>query len=190
MGPGWSHSPCHVVAAFLQLNYSLAVVALLPAFFLGHRLHAVRLLVLWTLALGMELFVAQYTHLRRACSAAGIFPSVRHVHANPRRLDPLTTSSCRTVQPVCRGVFLVFLVPQDLELVVEQAVGVFERDVFGCAASRRHVLRILYREGELALETRVAHAVAACELDCFVDGELIVHTDETVDPGQVSMQIV
>jgi hypothetical protein len=52
------------------------------------------------------------------------------------------------------------------------------------------MLRILYGEGELALETRVAHAVAACEFDGFVDGELIVHADETVDPEQVSMEIV
>jgi hypothetical protein len=85
---------------------------------------------------------------------------------------------------------LVLLVPQDLELVVEQAVGVFERDVFGCAASRRHVLRVLHREGELSLETRMAHAVAAGEFDSFVDGELIVHADETVDPKQVSVGTV
>jgi hypothetical protein len=179
-----------VVAPFFQLNYSLAVVALLPALFLGHLLQTIRLLVLWTLALGVELFIAQHAHLRRTCPTASIFPPIRHVHANFGRLDPLTASSRRAVQPVCRSVFLILLVPQDLELVVEQAIGVFERNVLRRAASWGHVRSILHGEGKLALETRVAHAVAAREFDCFVDRELVVHADETVDPREVRLQTV
>jgi hypothetical protein len=85
---------------------------------------------------------------------------------------------------------LILLVPQDFKLIVKQALGVLERDVFCCAASWGHVLRVLHREGELTLETRVAHAVAARKFDGFVHGKLIIHADETVDPGQVSMQAV
>jgi hypothetical protein len=59
--------------------------------------------------------------------------------------------------------------------------------MFGGAASWGHVLGILHGEGELALETRVAHSVAACKLDCFVNGEFIVHANQTIDPGQVSI---
>jgi hypothetical protein len=62
--------------------------------------------------------------------------------------------------------------------------------MFCCTASWGHVLGILHREGELALETRVAHAVAAREFDSFADGKFIVHADEAVDPGQVSMRKV
>lgn len=40
--------------------------------------------------------------------------------------------------------------------------------------------RILDREGELALQARVAHAVAAGELDSLADGKVIVHAYQTV----------
>jgi hypothetical protein len=152
MGPGWSHLPCHVVAAFFQLNHSLAIVTPLPALFLGHLHQAIRFLVLWTLALGVEPLVAQYAYFCRACSATGISPSICQIHANPRRLNPLSTSFAWTVESICCGIFLVFLVPQNLELVVEQALSVLQWNVFGGATSWRHVLGILYRERKLALE--------------------------------------
>jgi hypothetical protein len=58
--------------------------------------------------------------------------------------------------------------------------------VFFCAAPWRHVCRVLHREGELATQARVAHAVATGKLDGLVNGQLVVHTDKTVDPMIVS----
>lgn len=57
-----STSTCHVVAALLQFHYSLAIIASLPAFFFGHLHQTIRLLILWTLALGVEPFVAKYAY--------------------------------------------------------------------------------------------------------------------------------
>jgi hypothetical protein len=48
---------------------------------------------------------------------------------------------------------LVLFVPESLELVIEQAVGIFQGNVLGCAAPWRHVCRVLHRECKLALQT-------------------------------------
>jgi hypothetical protein len=42
--------------------------------------------------------------------------------------------------------------------------------------------RILDREGELAFEASVAHAVTTCKLDSLAERKVIVHAHETVDP--------
>lgn len=43
---------------------------------------------------------------------------------------------------------------------------------------------VLDRKCKLALQTRVTHAMPASELNGFVDGQLIVHADETIDPKE------
>jgi hypothetical protein len=43
------------------------------------------------------------------------------------------------------------------------------------------VLGVLNRECELTLQTRVAHPVPTCKLDCLVDGKLIIHAHQTID---------
>lgn len=80
---------------------------------------------------------------------------------------------------------MVLLIPQDFELVVEEALGVFERDVLRCTAPRGHMLGILNGKGKLTLETGMAHSVAACKLHCLVDGEFIIHADKAVDHGNL-----
>lgn len=87
-------------------------------------------------------------------------------------LDPLAAAALGAVDPVLRGVFLIFLVPCLLKLEVEEAVYVLEGDVFGGAAFRRHVLGIRDRQGEDAAETVVAHAVLAGEFGAAAGGDV------------------
>lgn len=160
----------HVVAAFLKLNHSLAAVASLPALVFCHLDQTIRLLILGALLPSVELAVAQDAYLGLATTATRILHAVCQVHPNLARLDPFSTSLSRTVESVSGRVLLIFLVPQLLELVVEEALDVSERDVFGRTASRRHMLGVIDGEGELASEARMAHTMAAPELGSFVDG--------------------
>ena len=80
---------------------------------------------------------------------------------NIRRLNPLATASGRTVYTVLRRVLLVFSVPKNLELVIEETVDMLESDVVLSATSGRHMLRIRHRHGEDASKTCVAHSVTA-----------------------------
>lgn len=50
--------PGHVIATFLELYYSLAAVASLPALLLGHLNQTISLFVLGAFALGVEFAVA------------------------------------------------------------------------------------------------------------------------------------
>lgn len=158
-----------MVAAFLKLNHSLAAVASLPTLVFCHLDETICLLILGTLLPSVELAVAQDAYLGLATTATRIFHAVRQVHPYLPRLDPLSTSLSRTVESISGRVLLIFLVPQLLELVVEEAFDVPERDVFCRTASRRHMLRVVDGEGELAFEARVAHTMAAPELGGFVD---------------------
>jgi hypothetical protein len=101
----------------------------LPALLLGHLHKAVGLLVLGTFSLGVELAVAEYAHLGVARAAACVLAAVRRVHLDLGRLDPLAASLGRTVQSVGSGVLLKLLVPLDLELVIEESVGILQGDV-------------------------------------------------------------
>jgi hypothetical protein len=83
--------PGHVIATFLQLDYSLAAVASLPALLLGHLYQAVGLLVLGAFALRVELAVAEYADLGVARAAACVLASVCRVHLDLGRFDPLAT---------------------------------------------------------------------------------------------------
>ena len=69
------------------------------------------------------------------------------------RLDPLATAFCGTVDAVLCRVLLILCVPQDLELVIEEVVDVFEGNVILVAAFGRHVLRVLDGHGEDAAKT-------------------------------------
>lgn len=151
---------CHVVAALLQLYHSSAVVASLPPLILGHLNETVRLLVPGALSSRMELAVAEDAHLCVASTTAGILPTVRKIHTDLCWLDPFTASLAGAVETVLRCVFLVFLVPESLKLVVEQPVYVFQGYMLGGAASRGHMLRVVDRESELAFEAGMTHTVA------------------------------
>ena len=153
--------PSHVVAALLQFHYSPAVVASLPALVFCHLHKTVRLLVFGALSPCVKLAVAKHAHFGVASAAASVLASVGCVHAYLRRLDPFATSFSRAVETVRRRIFLVFLVPEPLELVVEETVHIFQGYVLGSAAGRGHVLGIANGEGKLALEARMTHTVSA-----------------------------
>jgi hypothetical protein len=136
--------PCHVVTSFLQFNHSLAAVASLPTLFLRHLDHAVGLLVLWTLAPTVKLAIAEYANFGIAPTTTSVFSLSSQIYTYLGWLNPLATAPRRTVEPILRGVFLIFFVPERLEFVVKEPLGVFKRNMILGAASWRHVLWILY----------------------------------------------
>jgi hypothetical protein len=147
------HLPCHMIATLFQLDHSLAAVAPLPSLLLRHLHQAVRLLIFRTFPLRVEFTVAKYTDLCLAVATSCVFSAGSRIHLYPRRFDPLATCSGGTVQAVGSRVLLVFPIPQDFEFVVEKSIGVLQRDVLRGATSGRHMLWVLYRQGELTLQT-------------------------------------
>ena len=98
----------------------------------------------------MVLAIAQDTYLGAASTTTGVFSSSQ-VNADLARSDPFTTAFGRTVKILGSCVLLKLLVPESLELVVEQAVNMLQWDVLFGAAAWRHVLRIFNRQCELSL---------------------------------------
>jgi hypothetical protein len=150
-----------MVAAFLKLYQGLAAITPLPSFVLGHLHQPIRFFVPGALSPGMEFAIAQHTHFSVTPSATSILPAICHIHAYLGRFDPFPAAFIRTVESIASGVFLIFLVPQSLELVIKKSLHVLERDVFRGAASRRHMLRVVRGEYELTLEAGVAHSMVA-----------------------------
>jgi hypothetical protein len=141
----------HMITAFFELDHSLAVEATLPSLLSSQIDKSLSLWIFGTLAAGVHFVVAQRAHLCLASRTATVLATLELVHVG--RLDPLAAALCRTVKAVLCRVLLVLCVPQDLELVVEEVVDVFEGDVVLVAAFGGHVLRVLDGHGEDAAET-------------------------------------
>lgn len=137
--------PSHVVAPFLELNHSLAIIASLPTLLLRHLYQTLGPFVLWTFSSCVKLTVAQNTDLGTALATTGIFSPSSQIDADLTGFDPLTAALCRTVEVLGSGVLFKLLVPKSLESVIEQAINVFQRDAFFSAAARWHVCRVLDR---------------------------------------------
>ena len=124
----------------------------------------------------MPAAVACTAYLRPASRALPVLPApvraATGVDMNVGGLDPLTAAARGAVDPVLRGVFLVFFVPGLLEFEIEEAVYVLEGDVVGGAAFRRHVLGVGDRQSEDAAETGVAHTVLAGEFGAAGGGHV------------------
>lgn len=119
-----------MIAAFFELNDSFAAVTSLPALVLCHLNETIGLFVIGTLSPSMEFAIAQNTNLRLALTTARIFHARRQVHPYLSWFNPLPTSFPGAVCSISCSVFLVFLVPQLLELVVEETLHIFEGYVF------------------------------------------------------------
>lgn len=141
----------HVVATLLKFNHSPAVVAALPTLFFSQIYKPLSLWVFGTVAAGVQFIVAQSADLGLASGTAPIFASMELVHVS--RLDPLAAALGRTVDAVLCGILLIFGVPHDLELIVEEMVDVLQGDVVWATAFGRHVLRVLDGHGKDATET-------------------------------------
>lgn len=142
---------CHVVTTFLQLDHGLAVVAAPPTVFFGNLDKFLRLLVPRAFFAGVPFAVAEYADLGLTFAAFPALAASGGVHADIGRVDPLAAATGRAVYAVLGGVLLVFCVPHDLELVIEETVNVSQGNGLGCAAPRRHVLRVRCGQGELSL---------------------------------------
>jgi hypothetical protein len=139
-GRRWADLPGHMIAAFLQLHHSLALVAPLPALLFRLFEELIRLLVLWALPREMPPAVAGATDLGLAAAAptdlSAVFP------VDVFRLDPFSAPLGWTVEPVPSRELCKLLVPGLLEGVVEQSVDMLKRDVVCGATLRRHELRV------------------------------------------------
>ncbi len=149
-----------MIATFLQLHHRRAVMASLPPFTSRDFDESVRFLVLGTVASAVPPSITYTAHLGLAAAAFTVF-TARRVGAYIRRLDPVSAPFRRAVDAVLGGVLLVFTVPLHLKFNAEQLVDVLQRDMVCAATSRRHVLRIVHRQLENALEAVMAHNMAA-----------------------------
>ena len=175
-----------MVAALLELNHSLAAVTSLPPAFLRLLQKPVCVLVPGTAPGAMPFSVARIADLGMAAAALGKLASV-NIAVDVLGLDPLPATPRRTVDAVPGGKLSVLLVPLLFEARVEQPLDVLQRDVVCRAASGRHVLRISYRQSEALLQARVAHAMAASQLCRPVGRQVVLHTNDALDPWNVSL---
>lgn len=67
----------------------------------------------------MELAVTQHAYFGPTMAALGVLLAVCRIYTYPRWFDPLAAASSRTIESIFSRVFLVLLVPQNFELVVE-----------------------------------------------------------------------
>lgn len=157
----------HVVTALFELDRRGAVETPLPAFFLRDLGEASGCFVLRAVATCVPPSIARATNL---CAAAAAFPvftptgrSPRGVKVDVGGLDPLAAAAGGAIDAILGGVFLILLIPFHLKTEIEELIDMFQRNVVGGAALRRHVLRIGDGEGEDTAQARVAHAVGAGE---------------------------
>lgn len=116
----------------------------------------------------MEPVVAHDAHLRVASPAASVPHTVGQIHTDLGGFDPLATILGRAVQSVGCGVFLILLVPQPLEFVVEKTLNISQGYMIRSTAGWGHVLGITDGKRELTFETIVAHSVATAKFCGFV----------------------
>ena len=129
--------------------------------------------------------VAGRAHLGLAPAAAAVVAlAAGGVRVYVGGLDPLATAFGGAVEPVGGRVFLVFLIPFQLEFEVEELVDVLEGNVGAGAAGRGHVRGVGDGEGEDTAEAGVAHAVAAGEFGGFGDGDVVGHAGEAFDSAR------
>ena len=118
----------------------------LPTLFLGDLCESRRGFVLGTFTPSVPAAVAGTANLRAASFAISVLTAAartpRSIDMDMCRLDPFAATARRAVNAVLGRVFLIFTVPGLLELEVEKAIDVLERDVVGGTALGRHVLRV------------------------------------------------
>ena len=172
-----------MVASFSEFNHSLAIVAPLPALLFRHLHQALSLVVLWAFPSCVVLAIAQDTYFSAASTTTSVFPSGGQVNTKLAWLDPFTAAFCRAVEILGSRILFKLLVPKSLELIVEQAINVLQWNILFCAACWRHVLRIFNRESEQTFQAWVTHTMTTGELCCLVNRNVIVHTNEAIDPS-------
>jgi hypothetical protein len=125
----------------------------------------------------MPLAVAAHTNLCPTLVTLAILLPVVGV-TNILWADKLVAAFLGAVDAVAGRIFDKLFVPGLLEIVVKQAVHVFQGDG-GCGATLgRHVLWVCNGQLEASLEARVAHPVAAFKLGRLAGREFI-HADNT-----------
>lgn len=111
----------HVVTAFRQLHHRATAVAALPALLTAHIEERSGISVVVTVASAMPPPTASLTSFGLAFRTCAVAPADGAIQLDIFRVDPLTAAFGRAVKPVARGVFVVFLVPEEFKLVAEQS---------------------------------------------------------------------
>lgn len=140
-----------MIAALLQLHYSLAPEASLPSLVLGLSQESYRFLVLRTIPCTMPLPITPYTDLGLTPRAPAVLPPVLGM-VDILGADELVAAALDAVDTILGGVLDELLVPCLFELIVKQFVHVFQGDVVCGAAPGRHVLGVRDRQLEASLE--------------------------------------
>jgi hypothetical protein len=156
--------PSHVVASFFQLDHSPAVVTSLPALLFGHLHQTVGLFIFRAFPSCVVLAVTQDTYFGAASTTTSILSPSGQVNTYLVRFYPFTAAFGRTVKVLCSRVLFKLLVPKSFKLIVEQTLGMFQWNMLFGAAPWGHVLRIFDREGKLAFQAGVTHAMTTSKL--------------------------
>ena len=162
-----------MVASLLELNHSRATEAALPAFLLSNLNEYLGDGVLRTFSRRVHFIVANTADPCSASLAPSYLTSI--LESDMIGFDPFATVTSRTVDAISCCVFLEFSVPGLFELLIEQLIDVFERNVLRRAAFWRHVGWISDRHGKNASQTVMAHPMCTCEFG-GLDDRYIVRT--------------
>lgn len=168
---------CHVIAAFFEFDHGLASEATLPSLVLGLCHKPQRFLVLGAVPTTMPPAVAAHTNLCPTLIALAILLPVVGV-TDILGADELVAALLGAVDAVAGRILDELLIPGPLEIVVKQAVHVFQGDGGRGATLGWHVLWVCNGQLEASLEARVAHPVAAFKLGRLPGGE-VVPADDT-----------
>jgi hypothetical protein len=137
---GFNILPGHVIASFLQLDHSPAIVTSLPARLLGSFEEPVGLFILGTILCTMPFSIAKTADFRLTATALPVLLAIFFMDIS--WFDPFATSSGRTIYTILRRVFGKLCIPVFLKFIIKQPFDMFKWYMIGSAAFRWHMLRI------------------------------------------------
>ena len=139
-------SPCHMIAALLELHHGGTVMTSLPTLSFGYLDESIGLFVFGAVFTAMPLSITHAAYFGLTSTALSVLSATPWtsslIHMYIRRLDPFTTASSRAVDSIFSRVFLVFTIPLHFKLVIEQFLHMLQRDMISRTTTRRHMLRI------------------------------------------------
>lgn len=167
-----------MIRAFLHLHHGLATATALLSFRAGALEKACGIVVLRAVVILVPLATAGWADLGPAVGASAVPAAV--FGAQILGSEQLSAAPRWAIYAVLGYVVEVLLVPLPLEAGIEQVLNVLERDSVIGATPGGHVQRIGQGQSEDPANARVAHAMAALELDRRADRRTVVpanHTD-------------
>ena len=135
-----------MIAAFLELDSGLAIIAFLPSFFASEFEKCFCGIVLRAFGRGVPFVIAEAADFGLAPFTFTVLATVRgsstFVHADVGWLDPLAAIFRWAVDTVLSSEFLKLPVPFDFEFPIKNPVNIFQGDTCALTAFRWHMLLI------------------------------------------------